>query len=406
MTMKPALLFYCQHSLGMGHLVRALELATALAREFAVVFLSGGRFPVGIDVPQEVTIVDLPPLGMDAASQLISLHERYSVDAAKALRQWRIMDTFKALRPAAILIELFPFGRKKFADEIIPLLEAARAMSGVRPRVFCSLRDILVGGRRDQQLHDDRAARTANTYFDAVLVHADAAFVRLEETFQPSIPLEVPVHYTGFVTSVRRPAAIELREQCVLISAGGGMVGAPLLRAAAEAQRRLGRDAPLPMRIVAGPFLPDEEWRALCRTASAAAGIEVIRTLPKLGGMFSRVTASISQCGYNTAMEILASGVPALVVPFSQGYEDEQMSRARRLARLGLVRVLEPSRLTPSTLAEALSELCRFRPKAVTLDLDGARATADLIARLVAEGHGARKIAFTKDQRRHLGQLA
>jgi predicted glycosyltransferase len=406
MTTKPALLFYCQHSLGMGHLVRALELAKALAREFAVVFVSGGRFPEGISVPQELTLVDLPPLGMDDASQLVSLDERYSVDAAKVLRQRRIMDTFKALRPAAILIELFPFGRKKFADEIIPLLEAARAMNGARPRVFCSLRDILVGSRRDQQLHDDRAARTANAYFDAVFVHADAAFVRLEETFRPSIPLEVPVHYTGFVSSARRPTGIELRERCLLVSAGGGMVGAPLLRAAAEAQRRLGRDAPLPMRIVAGPFLPDREWHTLRATASDAVGIKVVRTLPKLGEMFSRVAASISQCGYNTAMEILASGVPALVVPFSQGCEDEQICRARRLEGLGLVRVLEPSRLSPSTLAEALHELCRFRPKAVTLDLDGARATADLIARLVAEGHAARKIAFAEDQGGHLGQLA
>jgi predicted glycosyltransferase len=406
MTTKPALLFYCQHSLGMGHLVRALELAKALAREFSVVFVSGGRFPNGIGVPQEVMVVDLPPLGMDDASQLVSLDARYSVYAAKMLRQRRILDTFKVLRPAAILIELFPFGRKKFSDEIIPLLEAARAMGGARPRVFCSLRDILVGSRRDQQLHDDRAARTANTYFDAVFVHADAAFVRLEETFRPSIPLEVPVHYTGFVTSVRRPTEIELREPCVLVSAGGGMVGAPLLRTAAEAQRRLGRNAALPMRIVAGPFLPDRDWEALRATASAAAGIEVVRSLPKLGEMFGRVAASISQCGYNTAMEILASGVPALVVPFSQGREDEQVSRARRLERLGLVRLLEPSHLNASSLADALHELCRFRPKPVTLDLDGARATADLLARLVAEDQAARQIPVTEDQGGRLAQLA
>src|SRR5262245_42200730 len=229
MSAKPALLFYCQHSLGMGHLVRALQLAKALTREFAVVFVSGGRFPVGIGAPQGVMLVHLPPLGIDEASQLVSLDARYSVAAAKVMRQRRIMDTFKVLRPAAILIELFPFGRKKFADEILPLLEAARAMSGARPRVFCSLRDILVGGRRDQQLHDDRAALTANAYFDALFVHADAAFVRLEETFRPSIRLDVPVHYTGFVTSVRRPTGIERREPCVLVSAGGGMVGAPLL---------------------------------------------------------------------------------------------------------------------------------------------------------------------------------
>ena len=45
MTSGPAVLFYCQHAVGMGHLVRSLALAGALARRFRVVFLSGGRVP-------------------------------------------------------------------------------------------------------------------------------------------------------------------------------------------------------------------------------------------------------------------------------------------------------------------------------------------------------------------------
>ena len=39
----PTLLFYCQHSLGIGHLTRSFALAAALAQRFRVVFLNGGR---------------------------------------------------------------------------------------------------------------------------------------------------------------------------------------------------------------------------------------------------------------------------------------------------------------------------------------------------------------------------
>ena len=46
-TQRPALLFYCQHSLGIGHLTRSFALAAALVPHFRVVFLNGGRLPPG-----------------------------------------------------------------------------------------------------------------------------------------------------------------------------------------------------------------------------------------------------------------------------------------------------------------------------------------------------------------------
>ena len=48
---RPVLLFYCQHSLGIGHLTRSFALAEALTRHFRVVFLNGGRLPPGVPVP-------------------------------------------------------------------------------------------------------------------------------------------------------------------------------------------------------------------------------------------------------------------------------------------------------------------------------------------------------------------
>ena len=47
--MKPALLFYCQHSVGLGHLMRSYALTEALAERFRVVLLAGGELPRGID---------------------------------------------------------------------------------------------------------------------------------------------------------------------------------------------------------------------------------------------------------------------------------------------------------------------------------------------------------------------
>ncbi len=127
---RPTVLIYCQHSLGMGHLVRSLALARGLTTRFDVVFLNGGRFPEAMAKPAGIEVIDLPPLGMgaDASAELVSLDARYDVATAQALRQTMILDALERTRPAAIVIELFPFGRKKFANEIVPLLQAAHAM--------------------------------------------------------------------------------------------------------------------------------------------------------------------------------------------------------------------------------------------------------------------------------------
>ena len=72
MAERPTLLFYCQHAVGLGHLVRSLTLAEALAATFDVVLLNGGRMPDGTTIPTGVRVVNLPPLGHDSSFNLIS----------------------------------------------------------------------------------------------------------------------------------------------------------------------------------------------------------------------------------------------------------------------------------------------------------------------------------------------
>ena len=112
--------------------------------------------------------------------------------------------------------------------------------------------------------------------------------------------------------------------------------------------------------------------------------------MPDLGAELDRAAASVSQCGYNTALELMQARVPALVVPYATEEEDEQRRRARRLARLGALRVLAPERLSPAALAGAIRSLAGFTPAPAALDLGGARATADL---LWAERRMAERVA-------------
>ena len=368
------LLFYCQHSVGLGHLMRSYALCAGLTEHFRVVLVCGGPVPSAIRPPEGVEIVALPPLGVGPDGRFGSHDPRLAVDEAWAVRRRRILATFRAVRPGAVLVELFPFGRAKFARELVPLLEAARA-SGAP--AACSLRDILVSRRPDQQAHDDRARALADAHLDVVLVHSDPRFARLEESFAPATPLAVPVRYTGFVA--RDPAARRAPGPHVVVSAGGGRVGEPLLAAAAAAQSAVG----VPMRLIAGPLLPEAAWQRLRAAVAGRPGIELLRSVPDLGAELRGAAGSVSQAGYNTALEVLRSGVPALLVPYATPEEDEQLRRARRLERLGAVRVLDPADAEPAALAREIERLPAFMPRPAAVDLDGAARTAEILHELV-----------------------
>ena len=398
MNNNPRLLFYCQHSLGMGHLVRSFAIAGGLANHFDVVFLNGGPLPEGQKPPEKIEIINLPPLGFDSQMQLLSRDGTHTVEQAQRSRAEIMRKALCSSRPEVLLIELFPFGRKKFAGELVALLEDARSLSAP-PLVVCSLRDILV--ERNQH-HDELACHRANRYFDAILVHSDARFARLEESFHPCSPLKVPVHYTGFVTRGSAEAAFPEPQRAarIVISAGGGLVGETLLHTAIQAYEYLPAPDKPEMRVIGGPFIPKQSWQALVELAREQQGVSLIRSVPDLSVELRNAAASISQCGYNTAMDILRSRVPALVVPFSGDRQDEQMNRARRLERLGALRVMESERLNAKTLAAEMEALLRFRPSPIHLDMNGVENTAQVLKDLV---HRRPREASSKEIERYAG---
>jgi predicted glycosyltransferase len=389
--MKPVLYLYCQHSVGMGHFVRSLALSRALGQVFDVHFLNGGRAPEGLPLPVGVKFHHLAPLGMDAEAQLVSLDPNLTVEQAQRQRTSYITDLFVQHPPDVVITELYPFGRKKFAFELAPLLRAARARDAV---IVCSVRDLLVSQRRDQQRHDDRTAVQLDAEFDAVIVHADPRFAKLEESFRPTQPPRTPIFYSGFVTPHGIGAPANARENRVLVSAGGGLVGGPLFRAALAMQAQSFAHTQRPMTIVAGPFLPEADWLELCQDAGDVAGLTTLRAVPDLGALMQASSHSISQCGYNTAMDILVSGVAALVVPYVTASENEQSVRAARLAALDCVGVVDAAALSAETLAAGLERLASQPGSACAFALDGARNTVRIVDELLRDrGYGKRRLA-------------
>lgn len=379
MTLR--LLFYVQHLLGVGHFRRAMGLARACeAAGIEVILASGGRPVDGI--PPAGRMVQLPPAeSADSSfSSIIDEQGRPIDDNWRATRRDALLGLFAETEPDLLLIEQFPFGRRAFRFELMPLLEAAMSRRP-RPITVCSLRDVLVA-KSDPKRQAEMIA-LAQRYFDRVLVHGDPAVIPLEASFPAAAALADRITYTGYVLDAAALGPSFDSEATgsdeILVSAGGGAVGRPLIEAALAA-RPLTRWRDKPWRIVAGPGMAERDVAAL--RASLPEGVLLDRVRPDLPALFARCHLSVSQAGYNTVMELLSVRARALVVPFAEASETEQALRARRLAAMKLVDLVESDALGPAQFAAAIDRAAaRGRPE-VGLSFDGAAQSARVLLAL------------------------
>jgi predicted glycosyltransferase len=376
--MTPSVLFYVQHLLGVGHLQRALRIAEALVQNGVAVTLVSGGTPVALPRDKAIRVVQLTPVrALDARFELVDGAGRPIDDRLREDRRAALIVAFASAQPDAVIIEGYPFARRAFRFELEPLIAAVRA-ARPRPRHHCSVRDIVVM-RDDPRRHRDIAQRVRRD-FDAVLVHGDAAFIPFEASFPAAPEIADRVIYTGYVCPPAEAMPEAMPGGEVIISAGGGAAGHALLKAALSA-RRSGCLAELPWRLITGTNLPQTDFAALC--AQAPAGVAVERFCYNFVGLLRGCRVSVSQAGYNTVLEILATHARAVLVPFAAERETEQLMRAERLAALGAVELVRESELSPGTLAAAIERAAAREPARVTIDTGGAAHSARVIAAMI-----------------------
>ncbi len=371
--------YYCQHVLGIGHFHRSLEICLALADFHQVTLIVGG--PDVEPVPECIELFRLPGLQMDAEfKNLRPCNPGSSLDEVKVTRQHQLYSFFEQFRPDAFLVELYPFGRKAFRFELDPVLVAIR--DGVLPPCKCyvSLRDILVERVTDRDTFEDRALKTLNRYFDGLLVHSDEDIITLDETFSRYNEITVPIAYTGFVTrnvscgkrkEMRDTLKLEATEKLIVASIGGGNVGVDLLKAVVDAFGLVQDAGNFRLQLFSGPYCRDEDFWQIQNSLPANASLE--RFSDRFPDWLASADLSISMAGYNTCMNIIQAGIPALVFPFAQNREQE--FRARRLKKKASIRILTQHELHKEHLASAILEMSSLDRYPVSINLHGADTT-------------------------------
>ncbi len=372
------------HLLGTGHLARALTLAKAFVREgHDVVVLSGGRPAPHLDA-EGVAVVQLPPLasdGVDFTKLLTDLG--VEADASYHARRRAMMTGAVAdMAPDVVITELFPFGRRSLSEEFMALIEAARALPQ-RALVLGSVRDILAPPSKAAKAA--RAREVLTTYYDGVLVHADPDLTKLDMSWPLTSDIAELLRYTGYVAPAApgtHPDGLGSGE--IVVSAGGGLVGQALFECAIKAAKR----SPLRWRLLVGGA--DQETRiAALKSLADDPSITIEPVRSDFRQMLHHVTASVSMCGYNTAMDVLQTGVPAVFVPFDDGGEVEQTLRARALSVQPGVEVLSAADLSPQSLMAEIKRVSAKGPRSPSgLRMNGASESVRITQAMLAEMRG------------------
>ncbi len=372
----PKLMIYVQHLLGIGHQMRAAALTRAcLDQGFDVYYISGG-FPERLPNLGSAKFRQLPPVKtLDGDfNQLID-----EIGAPISEEWWesrteKLLSFFEKIKPDILLLEGFPFARRKFKKELIPLLEKVK-----EARVLCatSLRDILVDPAKEKKR--EFAFDISEKYLNTIYVHGEENFCPLERSFTGALRVKEKIVYTGYVDSAVSKDSLPNTTEAVevVISAGGGAASEVIFLNAAKAKSFCPSSTGIWLFLY-GPNTPEATLKKLTKLAKNDATIRLEPARKDFRNLLHICKLSISQAGYNTVMDILASGVKTIVVPFAQGGETEQSLRAELLKEKGRMAVIDEGTITPEGLALEIENQLNISAEQSSLPfpLNGAENTA------------------------------
>ncbi len=282
----------------------------------------------------------------------------------------------------AIVIEFYPFGRRRFKPEIMAMFGAVRESSGPVP-IFTSVREVLVPRALETER---RMVQTLRRHIHTVFVRSDPDVIALDHTFSLAHEIADKLVYTGYI-SAPAPAVWPARKKQILVSQGGGNVGAELLIAAIDV-------APLlpdyQFVLAAGSRTPTEDLAQL-RSSVRSANVQIVPFLPDFQRHLRESAASISMGGDNTLLDVITARTPALAYPY-QG-NPEQSLRIEKFAQKGLLTALAPADLAAENLKAKILHALSAPPPTHAIATDGARITSQKIRQIILSEPASRLAA-------------
>ena len=380
--MNKKVFFYVQHLLGIGHLKRASILSNELQKNKFEVYLISGGMPVPNLILNNVKLIQLPSIkALNGDFNQIVDENNILVDKEFFLKRSNLLlELFIKINPDILIIEMYPFGRRSIELELKNLLIQVKNINQ-NIFIFSSVRDILIKKKKISRYKE--MLTKFNKYFDYVLVHSDEKIISFDNTFPFTNKIQTKIFHTGYVVDSLNSSNFERRNKEIIVSAGGGAVGKQILKTAILSREKT--------------IVKDYKWRILVGINESKVTIKELQSLanknhgnisiekahPNLHNVLAQSELSISQGGYNTMLDIISSGIKAVVIPFNEKNSSDQPLRASLFKKYFNIEVLDEKKLNVNNLANSIniSYLSKKENKHC-INLKGAENTVTFINRL------------------------
>ncbi|RPI33823.1 MAG: hypothetical protein EHM70_04845 [Chloroflexota bacterium] len=354
---------YSQDGFGLGHMRRTSSIVRQLLKhrpDASVLTLSDSPLGQLFETASNHDYLKLPSIVKDGPGKWRAIKLSMSIEEVLDLRRHIIRSAVLCFKPHLLLVDHMPHGA---LGELTTALEAIKT-NGLNTRIVLGLRDILDAPDVIQKRWAaEHAYETLEKYYDRVLVYGmqDVYDLSREYHFKPEI--SNLMQYCGFVcTPVKPRYPARVRSQLlngsnhgarlILVMAGGGADAYPMMNSVLDSLPEVLAKKDCVTIMVTGPFMPAEQRHKL-EARSRKMPVRVRNTVSDILSYIEAADLVISMAGYNSTMEVLRSGKPAILIPRS-GPSAEQRTRASLFSARNWVQFFEPDNIDSNHLAQVI----------------------------------------------------
>ena len=327
------ILFHSQYLLGTGHRFRTMALARAFHHHNFDVMVMDGGYQAQTMKENRFCSVALPcyrakegKLTQLCDEYLQPTTEKYHMERRTIAGQY-----FDDFSPDFFICDGFPFARRSLKSEFLMLFDKAQK-SGCK--IISSLRDILANDcsnfdfknhkniKKNMQIKD-----IVDHYVEQIWIHGDPNFCPIEKScplFHYCPEILKKCLYTGYITdeAYQEKKRTNNNKKHVLVSAGGGAVSKKIWQKTYDLATR---HPHIDFHYLKGPhtdFILKERHNITYENNVSREEYHI---------KLQDAAMIFCQAGYNSAVDVLTTKVPALFYPYQDYGEVEQTLRCRYL---------------------------------------------------------------------------
>lgn len=357
------ILMYSHDTYGLGHIRRTMAIAAKLREpDVNILILTGSPLAGRFLFPEQVDFVRIP--GMIKKTNDLYLPHSIRIDPQHALeiRKSIIKATAQTFQPQLFIVDKEPMGLKK---EVLSTLEWLRgSMPGTR--TILGLRDIMDDGPSVRAAWKKKGIYDVlKELYSEIWVYGDREFYDPIQEYDIPESIRPKIYFTGYIprqTPSEREAKLERKRNripeqmpLVVVTAGGGGDGYPVMDAYLAFLENEPQPPPFCSLIITGPFMPKELRRSIISRAKRV-GVLACHFYRQMEKVLAAADLVITMGGYNTLCEILSLKKVALVIP-RETPRREQLIRAQCFRRHNLADYIPWRELTPESLRYKVFEL-------------------------------------------------